>query len=198
MRGRIIELVKEAYYISEDIRSLQTRLEDSFHEVDKLLLGSQDADEKQVPFIVSECKRWMEQSESLYTDVIRKKEKLSKTMHFIFEERSEIWVDFLYRIEIPDEKDDESYSSCYEAEHSGRYEMQRLKEMIECLKMWDEKYESMSSRACTKLREMKKQINGLLAKSEQKSLERKQKRLADEEQRKQELEEAKKHVYYLE
>lgn len=197
MRGRIIELVKEAYYISEDIRSLQTRLEDSFHEVDKLLIGSQDADERQVPFIVSECKRWMEQSESLYTDVIRKKEKLSKIIQFIYEERYEFQVELLYRIDVPHKKDD-SCSTRYEAEHSGRYEMQRLEEMIEDLKMWDKKYESMSSRACTKLREMKKQINGLLAKSEQKSLERKQKRLADEEQRKQELEEAKKHVYYLE
>ena len=84
MRGRIIELVKEAYYISEDIRSLQTRLEDSFHEVDKLLIGSQDADERQVPFIVSECKRWMEQSESLYTDVIRKKERKTLQNHTVY------------------------------------------------------------------------------------------------------------------
>ena len=198
MREQAIKLVKEAYRIGEDIGRLQIKLEDSFHEVDKLLLGSQDADKKQIPFIVSECRRWVDQSESLYADIIRKKEQLSEIMRFIYEERSKVYIEFQYRIEIPDEKDDEFYSSCYEAEHSGRYEMQKLEEMIKDLKIWDEKYESMSSRACTKLREMKKQINGLLAKSEQKSLERKQKRLADKEQRKQELEEAKRHIYYLE
>ncbi len=98
MREQAIKLVKEAYRIGEDIGRLQVKLEDSFHEVDKLLLGSQDADEKQIPFIVSECRRWIGQSESLYTDVIRKKEQLSKIMQFIYEERSEIRVEFLYRI----------------------------------------------------------------------------------------------------
>lgn len=197
MREQTVELVREAYHIGEYIGSLQTKLDDSFYAVDKLLLGSQDADEKQIPFIVSECRRWIDQSESLYADIIQKKEQLSKIMQFILEERYEFQVELLYRIDVPNTNDNSS-STCYEAEHSGRYEMQELEEMIKSLEMWDKKYEYMSSRACTKLREMKKQINGLLAKSEQKSLERKQKRLADEEQRKQELEEAKKHVYYLE
>ena len=193
MEKQTIELVKEAYYIYKGLGRLQIKTEASFLEIERLLRSCQDANEEQTTNILQKCQNWLIKIESLCIDLKRRKRKVSKIKRIIF----------LKKIKIQQEQKTQVLAlskgsvSCYHSEHSGRQEIEELNDMIRQLEEWENKYEYMSSRACTKLRDIRKRINELLAKSEQKAQERKEKRLADEMQRKKELEEAKKHTYWV-
>lgn len=194
MNERLKRLFKRSYYISFLFEGIKECTENVFIEIDELLDSCREAETEQILNILSEHRKLFEKANTLCARLKKRKRLISKTKRLLFLRKVQIQQELKSQILCLYNGIDSPIASS-SSEHSGRQEIEKLEQMIEQLKDWEEKYEYMSSRACTKLRGIKKQINELLKRSEQKALERKEKRLADEKQRKLELEEAKRHIF---
>lgn len=198
MTERIKELYKESYFLNKDLGRLCGQLNVSFRGLETLVVRCEEGDEEQLPELLTECSQKQAKVESLCYLLRKNKRRLSKIKRRVYLVKVNLQRNVLTQRIILRNGADISVSDSYSGySSSGRQEVEELDKMLRLLDSYEDKYDSMSSRSCTRLRAIKKRIDTLLKKSERVTQKRKAAHLEEEEQKKRELEEAKKHTHYL-
>ena len=201
MNELVKELYKESYFLNKDLVRLRGQLNVSFRGLEALVVRCEEGDEERLPELLAECPQRQAKVESLCNLLRKNKRRLSKIKRRVFLVKVNLQRNVLtQRIILRNGGDtsvaDTSVSDSYSGySSSGRQEVEELDDMLRLLDSYEDKYDCMSSRSCTRLRVIKKRIDTLLKKSELVAQKRKAIRLEEEEQKKRELEEAKKHIY---